>query len=116
MFAVLRPPAPTPAPPAPAAIDGRAVVHALAGQASHLGREAAEVRGLIDDAQQVARRQAEALVALAGRVQEVTRAQDAIGAQTGASRGAVVRAREAVEGVGREVGGIVDTLREVSGA
>ena len=116
MFAALRPPAPPPAPPAPAAIDGRAVVHALAGQASHLGREAAEVRGLIDDAQQVARRQAEALVALAGRVQEVTQAQGAIGAQTGASRGAVVRAREAVEGVGREVGGIVDTLREVSGA
>jgi methyl-accepting chemotaxis protein len=97
-------------------IDGRAVVHSIARHASHLGREAAEVRGLIDDAQKVAKRQAEALLQLSTQVQQVTQSQDAISAQTHASRDAVTRAREAVEGVGREVGGIVDTLREVSGA
>ena len=101
---------------APPAIDGRAVVQSIATHASHLGREAAEVRGLIDDAQKVAARQAGALLALAAQVQQVTRSQDAIGAQTHASRDAVKRAREAVEGVGREVTGIVDTLRHVSGA
>lgn len=102
--------------PAAPAIDGRAVVQSIARQASQLGREAAEVRGLIDDAQKVAARQAEALVALAAQAQQVTRSQDAIGAETHASLGAVTRARDAVEGVGREVTGIVDTLRQVSGA
>jgi methyl-accepting chemotaxis protein len=101
---------------APPEIDGRAVVHSIARHASHLGREAAEVRGLIDDAQKVAKRQAEALLQLSTQVQQVTQSQDAISAQTHASRDAVTRAREAVEGVGREVTGIVDTLRQVSGA
>jgi methyl-accepting chemotaxis protein len=101
---------------APPEIDGRAVVHSIARHASHLGREAAEVRGLIDDAQKVAKRQAEALLQLSAQVQQVTQSQDAISAQTHASRDAVTRAREAVEGVGREVTGIVDTLRQVSGA
>ena len=55
---------------APPAIDGRAVVHSIARHASNLGREAAEVRGLIDDAQKVATRQAAALLQLAAQVQQ----------------------------------------------
>ncbi|HSN33660.1 MAG TPA: methyl-accepting chemotaxis protein, partial [Ideonella sp.] len=103
-------------PAADSALDARAVVGAIARQASELGREAAEVRGLIDDAQKVSASQGQALLALGRQVQEVTRSQDGIGAQTAASREAVVRAREAVEEVGREVGGVVDTLRRVSEA
>ena len=97
-------------------IDARAVVGAIARQASQLGREAAEVRGLIDDAQKVSASQGQALLALGRQVQEVTRSQDGIGAQTAASREAVTRARAAVEEVGREVGGVVDTLRKVAEA
>jgi methyl-accepting chemotaxis protein len=97
-------------------IDGRAIVRSIARQASHLGREAAEVRGQIDDVQKVSARQAEALAGLAAQARQVTRSQEAIGAQTDASRGAVERARSAVEEVGREVGAVVDTLHEVSDA
>lgn len=100
----------------PAPIDGRTVVTALGPQASVLGREAAEVRGLISDAQGIAARQGQAVLALAQQLQQVTQAQDGISAQTNESRQAVSRARVAVQDVGNEVSGIVDTLREVAGA
>jgi methyl-accepting chemotaxis protein len=98
------------------AIDGRAVVGRLAQQASNVGREAAEVRGLIGDALAASTRQSEALKALMQQLQQVVQAQDAIGAQSGDSRAAVERARSAVQGVGDEVAGIVDTLRAVADA
>ena len=70
------------------AIDGRAVVGRLAQQASNVGREAAEVRGLIGDALAASTRQSEALKALMQQLQQVVQAQDAIGAQSGDSRAA----------------------------
>jgi methyl-accepting chemotaxis protein len=81
-----------------------------------MGREAAEVRGLMEDTQKVSARQAQALNALAGQVQEITRAQDAISEVSHGSLTAVERARKAVEQVGTEVTGIVSTLRQVSQA
>ncbi|WP_298834779.1 protein phosphatase CheZ [uncultured Piscinibacter sp.] len=62
------------------------------------------------------RRIAQAVSALAQRVQEITRSQEAIGEVTQASLSAVDRAREAVEGVGQEVSLIVSTLRQVADA
>src|SRR5690242_16758779 len=94
--------------------DLRAAVQSIGKQASSVGRDAAEVRGLLDDASKVSARQAQAVLALAGQLGEVTRAQQAIGDVTAGSLEAVGRARDAVEAVGTEVSGIVDTLREVA--
>jgi len=102
-------------PPAPT-IDASALVDSIGRQASTLGREAAEVRGLIGDAQNASSEQAQAISALAVQMQQVTRSQDAIGAQTSASQASVDEARAAVEAIGTEVSGIVDTLHDVSEA
>lgn len=108
-------------PPAPVAadtsgVDLRSAVQSISKQASNMGREAAEVRGQLDDTTKGAERQAKALAALAEQVRSVTQAQEQIGGVIAGSRDAVARARQAVEGVGEEVGGIVDTLRNVASA
>jgi len=111
--------APVPAAQEPqAGSDGEArrIVIAMGAQASTMGREAAEVRGVIEDTQKVSAHQAQAIAALAAQMHEITRSQEAIGAHTQGSLGAVSHARAAVESVGREVGGIVDTLHQVSDA
>ncbi|HEV8311618.1 MAG TPA: methyl-accepting chemotaxis protein [Burkholderiaceae bacterium] len=102
----------------PAASDGEArrIVVAMGAQASTMGREAAEVRGVIEDTQKVSAHQAQAIAALATQLHEITRSQEAIGEQTQGSLAAVAHARSAVESVGREVGGIVQTLHQVSDA
>ena len=104
--------------PAPGSTDtdALAAVQAFAKHASLLGRDAADVRGLIDDTTKVSARQAQAMAALAGQVDEVQRSQQAIAATTTGSLTAVSRAREAVLSVGSEVAGIVDTLRQVAQA
>lgn len=110
---------PAPA-PEPAANDGsadlRAAVQSISKQASTMGREVAEVRGQLDDTTRGADRQAQAVAALAEQLKQITEAQQQIGAVTGSSHQAVARAREAVEGVGQEVTGIVATLRQVADA
>jgi len=57
----------------------RAAVRSIAERASSMGREAAEVRGVIDDTTQAAQRSAQAVSALARQVQDITQAQQAIG-------------------------------------
>lgn len=109
----------TPAPQpdaAPCGVDAEALVRRLASETAHLGREAAEVRGVIDDTQKVSTRLAQSAQALAHRLDEVAQVQQAIGAHTEQGVAAVAAARDAVQAVGGEVGGIVDTLREVAGA
>ncbi len=103
------------APPEPQP-DLHAAVQSIGQQASLMGRDAAEVRGVLDDTQKVSAAQAEGMAALAAQLQEITRSQQAIGGQTGSSLEAVSRARLAVEGVAGEVAGIVDTLRHVAAA
>jgi len=110
------PAAPAAAEPAMRAVDERRIVELLSRQASTLGREAAEVRGAIDDNGKAGAAQARALHSLAAQVHEVRRTQDAIGAATATSLDVVGAARQAVESVGHEVAGIVDTLRQVSDA
>lgn len=93
-----------------------AVVRELSGGVSKLGRDAAEVRGLLEDTQKVVLSQAQAMQALGGELEQVRHAQDAINQSTEQTREAVGRARTALAGVGDEVGGIVSTLRQVSDA
>ncbi|MDP2004880.1 MAG: methyl-accepting chemotaxis protein [Rubrivivax sp.] len=91
-------------------------VASLAQQASSLGREAAEVRGVLDDSVKTATTQGQAVLALSQQLQEVVRAQAAIAAETQRGLQAVGQVADAVQGVGTEVGGIVETLRQVSQA
>ena len=109
------------APPEPQATQRRGPdlhesIQAMGQQASRIGRDAADVRGMLDDTLKATAAQTRALAELAEQVQQVTQAQDSIGGETGASLHAVARARSAVEAVGGEVAGIVETLKHVSGA
>jgi methyl-accepting chemotaxis protein len=120
MFTLLRKPgaaAPVPRPEAPSPqLDARGLIEGISREASSLGRDAAEVRGAIDDTIKAAGAQAQKVQALAQQLGEVTQGQHAIVDETGASTQAVERARHAIADVGSEVSGIVDTLRDVSGA
>jgi methyl-accepting chemotaxis protein len=109
-------PHPANADPALAESAAPALLNDLARQASTLGREAAEVRGALEDAHGQAQRQSQAIQALAVAMGEINRAQHAIGAESGQSRTAVVRAHEAVDQVGNEVSTIVATLHDVADA
>jgi methyl-accepting chemotaxis protein len=122
MFAVFRktPPAIADAvaneSPAAGGPDARALVVGINREASTLGRDAAEVRGAIDDTIKAAGLQAQQVQALAKQLDEVTRGQHAIVEETGSGSQAVERARSAIHAVGGEVSGIVATLRDVSQA
>ncbi len=94
----------------------RPVIEAFARHAGTIGREAAEVRGQIDDARNQSKRQGEAVAALAAQLAGINEAQDAIHAVARGSQRSVEQARQAVSAVGSEVGGIVDTLRQVADA
>jgi methyl-accepting chemotaxis protein len=94
----------------------QSAIRSISQRASDMGREAAEVRGVIDDTTKAAERTVQAVATLARQVQEITAAQDAISEVTTQSLGAVDRARAAVQQVGDGVNGIVTTLRQVAGA
>jgi methyl-accepting chemotaxis protein len=118
IFALLRKPAAAAAvddavPPQP---DARSLINGINREASTLGRDAAEVRGAIDDTIKAAGAQAQKVQALAQQLAEVAQGQHEIVDETCQSTQAVERARSAIAGVGSEVSGIVDTLRDVSGA
>jgi methyl-accepting chemotaxis protein len=88
----------------------------LARQASALGREAAEVRGVLDDTQKIATAQAQAVQSLVRQLHDVVSSQAAIAEESQLGLRAVARVGDAVQGVSTEVGGIVETLRKVSDA
>jgi methyl-accepting chemotaxis protein len=96
--------------------DARRLVGSLAQQASNLGREAAEVRGMLDDTHKTATAQGVAVQALAQQVDQVVRSQTAIADETEIGLKAVGQVSEAVQSVGVEVAGIVDTLHQVADA
>jgi methyl-accepting chemotaxis protein len=91
-------------------------VRSIAKQASDLGRDACEVRGLMEDTNKVSARQVQAMAELSQQVGEVQRSQDAIAGTTAQSLESVARARKVVMGVGTEFAGVVNTLRHVSEA
>ena len=92
------------------------LVRSLSPKASALGREAAEVRGAIDDTHKIASDQAQALQLLVQQVHAVVQSQQLIVQQAQGGLAASARVGTAVQAVGDEVGGIVATLREVSDA
>lgn len=88
----------------------------IAHDASNLGREAAELNGVFDDLTGVLEQQSGMMNQVTDRLQQVVRANAMIGNATESARSQVGDARRAVETVGDGVVGIVDTLRQVSGA
>ncbi len=97
-------------------LDSRRLVEALAPKASTLGREAAEVRGAIEDTQKVVVAQTTATQELARQLEAVVRAQRGIGTEVDAGLKAVTQVGDAVHHVGAEVGGVVQSLHQVSEA
>lgn len=100
----------------PATASQSDVVQRLSRQVSHIGRDAAETRGVIEDTQKVVAAQLEAMTSLNVDLARVQQTQQAIGEATQESRDAVVRARQQVEQVAREVTGIVEVLHQVASA
>ena len=96
--------------------DLQEAIRSIAQQASKIGRESAEVRGLIDDTGKGSERSAKAVASLGSQVKDINGAQASIGSASNAGLGAVQRVRTAVEGVGVEVGAVVMTLRDVAKA
>ena len=96
--------------------DDQRLVQALAPKASTLGREAAEVRGALEDTQKTATAQAAATQELVRQLHEVVRSQQGIAADVEAGLKAVGHVGDAVHGVGGEVGAVVQTLKQVSDA
>lgn len=94
----------------------RALAASLQHDASNLGREAAELRGTLEDTQGVAQRQAETFALLVQQLQDIVRSQDLIRTETTGSMQAVQQARASVVHVGEEVAGVVHTLHQVSDA
>lgn len=92
------------------------LIRRVARAVSNVGKDAAEVRGVLEDTQKIVVAQREAMGALSTDLAQVRSAQQAISHSTEQSRNAVSRAAQALEGVGNEVGGIVQTLRLVSDA
>jgi len=99
-----------------AASSSQSLVQHLARSMSSLGKDAAEVRGALEDTQKVVTAQAQAMAAVSTELGQVQQSQLAIASATDLTRAAVTRARQALEQVGNEVGGIVQTLHQVSDA
>lgn len=108
-------PAAAPLMPEPA-LDATALAQQLQRDTSGLGLEAAQLRGTLEDSLGVADRQGQALLALVAHLQEIQSTQDAIQRHTADSLQSVSQAREAVDSVGREVAGVVNTLKDVAAA
>ncbi len=115
-----RRPAPAPAhdaaPSPPGGPDARALVASLSERASVLGRDAAEVRGVLDDSARMARDQAASLQGLLAQAQDLLQGQRSIDAESAAGLGASQVARQAVQALGGEVLAIVDSLHQVADA
>ena len=108
--------APRPADSGAVEPDLQGAIRSISKQAATIGRESAEVRGLIDDSTKASERSAQAVGALSVQVKDINASQAGIASVSSAGLGAVDRVRVAVEEVGREVGEVVSTLRDVARA
>ncbi|NBD20208.1 chemotaxis protein [Aquabacterium fontiphilum] len=93
-----------------------ALAQTLARDTSGLGKEAAELRGTLEDSAAVAARQAATLGELVNQLNAIVQAQQQIQTVTVGSVHAMQEARQTVNHVGQEVGQVVDTLRQVADA
>ncbi len=92
------------------------VVKKLSRSISTVGKDAAEVRGALEDTQRVVQAQGQAMQALAQQLNQISQAQAAIATATAQSAAAVQRARGALGVAGGEVVGMAGTLAQVSEA
>ncbi len=96
--------------------DYAAIIKDLAHRAAGMGKEAAELLGVLEDVTAVARRQDESFKQVAGDVRQMVDANRAIAAATATSRESARLARAAVERVASDVAGALESLREVARA
>lgn len=94
--------------------DVRSMVKNLAGRASGMGKEAAELYGTLEDVNRIAKQQAQAFTQVAAEVQQMVEANRAIARATETGRASARSAREAVERVATDVSAAVESLREVA--
>ncbi len=99
-----------------AANDARALAASLSERASLMGRDAAEVRGVLEDSNRLAAAQAQALQGLCADARTLRSSQQTIDQEAGAGLAATHSAREAVQALGGEVTAIVQTLQQVAEA
>lgn len=88
-------------------------IEAISRSSSNLGAEAAEVRGILDDAGLAAQAQIATMQALAGEVRRINESQQAIESVTRESLDSVSAARSAVAAVGDEFPKVKETLHRV---
>ncbi len=100
-------------PPLP---DVRSLASGLARDADGLGKEAAQLRGTLEDTSAVAVHQQDALKQLTEQLHDIIQAQSLIRDLTVEGLQSVAGARDTVAHVGQEVSGVVATLQEVAGA
>ncbi|MCU0940650.1 MAG: methyl-accepting chemotaxis protein [Burkholderiaceae bacterium] len=91
-------------------------IKTLAHDASLMGRDAAELVGVLDDLVAAGKRQADGFVAVAGQVDQMVAANQSISRSMGDSLASARTARGAVVRVAADVSAAADTLREVAAA
>ena len=102
--------------PVPVSTTDGAALEALARQASELGRDAAQLHGVIDDLAAASLLQSVGMRQLTGEMESVHTANRAISDASQAGSRSVHEAREAVSQVAQGVVSTIDTLRQVSSA
>lgn len=98
------------------AVDLERVVGGIAQRASGIGKESADLNGLIDDLAAMSGKQADTFKALADEIGAMVKANHDIEAVTKASTESVRRARRTVEQIGQGVIAVTDNLSEVADA
>ena len=94
----------------------RELAETIERDTSGLGCEAAQLRGALEDATAVANHQTQTLAGLVAQLQDIVRSQEQIHQETVGGMASMQLARESVAHVGREVHGVVDTLKQVADA
>jgi methyl-accepting chemotaxis protein len=88
----------------------------IAHEASSMGKESAELNGMIEDLAATSAEQKETFKILAREIGEMVHANEAIEARTRASAASVKKARDAVEQVGQGVISVTTKLADVANA
>jgi methyl-accepting chemotaxis protein len=94
----------------------QALAETLQRDTGDLGCEAAQLRGTLEDATQMARQQSQVLAELVNQLKDIEHSQDQIHHETVAGLASMQLARDSVANVVHEVGEVVSTLHQVSDA
>ncbi|HVL74876.1 MAG TPA: methyl-accepting chemotaxis protein [Noviherbaspirillum sp.] len=118
LFKAVKASAAAPAQPQPtaASADLEQFVAGIARRASGLGKESAELNGLVEELAAAGVKQKETFAVLSQEIGAMARANEEIEARTRASAASVAKARTAVEQVGQGVASVTDKLSDVAAA